>query len=466
MNNIELTNYIQDLLPEEFTEFLSAPSEPTAIRVNSLKMDSETFYERLCEKGVKPVPLFMNKNGFAVEERSLAMSHTLDFFQGHFFYQGISSQIPALILDPGPGDRVLDLAAAPGSKSSQIGALMRNRGMLVANDVSRSRIQALNVNTQRAGMINHLIYNLAGERFGNMFPGFFDKVLIDAPCTALGTLSTNKEIWSWWSLEKLNKLAGRQETLLIAGIKALRAGGELVYSTCSLTPEENECHIERMLKSYPLEIVSMQKNWFEVYDHGILCSPTSKPGEIASNSLRIYPHRHNQEGFFVIKIRKTDHITRPATEKKYNMMEPKKPDHPDILPVLKDVSKNWGIPSETWKQYRYLRTKERLWMLNDEMTAFPDERFMNGGLLLAEKRGHMWKLTNQSVQFFSGHISKRLLELSREELAHIFLHGRCQKTGLMDGYYALQFNHNVIASIYVNDSTCTLRLPHFFRLVL
>jgi hypothetical protein len=221
-----------------------------------------------------------------------------------------------------------------------------------------------------------------------------------------------------------------------------------------------------MLKSYRVEIVSMQKNWFEVYDHGITCSPTSKPGEIAYNSLRIYPHRHNQEGFFVIKIRKTDHITRPATEKKYNMMEPKKPDHPDILPVLKDVSKNWGIPSETWKQYRYLRTKERLWMLNDEMTAFPDERFMNGGLLLAEKRRHMWKLTNQSVQFFSGYISKRLLELSREELAHIFLHGRCQKTGLMDGYYALQFNHNVIASIYVNDSTCTLRLPHFFRLVL
>jgi ribosomal RNA methyltransferase Nop2 len=147
MNNIELKTYLQDLFPKEFKEILNAPGETKTIRVNTLKSNSELLTRRLKHFGIEYKPLFMNPDGFNVQEDSFALSHTLDFFKGDFFYQGTSSQIPPLILDPKPGDRVLDIAAAPGSKTSQLGALLQNRGILIANDISRSRIQSLNVNT-------------------------------------------------------------------------------------------------------------------------------------------------------------------------------------------------------------------------------------------------------------------------------------------------------------------------------
>jgi 16S rRNA (cytosine1407-C5)-methyltransferase len=315
-------------------------------------------------------------------------------------------------------------------------------------------------------MINHLIYNLPGARYGNLFPEYFDKILVDAPCTALGTLSTNREIWQWWSHEKLNRLIDIQKTLLISALKALKVGGELVYSTCSLAPEENEFQIENLCRKYPVEIVPPPNDWYRVYDHGFSKHNAVAAKEILDGSLRVYPHRHGQEGFYMVKLRKVGSVSQNKKTKAHSLLQTYSFDCPEISSALEELSGNWGMPVEIWNSYRYFRTKERIWMFNPEIVAFPEEQFLNGGLLLAEKRLHMWKLSHQSVQFFSNYICKRNIELGDEELISLLAKGQIDMAGIENGYYALEKNRIPFASIFVQDGMCKIRLPHSFRLVL
>ena len=178
-----LEKYLRNLLGNEYEIFLCASPEPRCIRLNALKPAYVNILRNLIDLGAEFTPLDFSDLGYSIKSEQNNISQSLDFFKGNFTFQGASSQLPPIILDPRPCEKVLDMAASPGSKTTQLAALMQNKGILIVNDSNRNRMTALNANTQRCGVFNHCIYYLEGERLGRLFPQYFDKVLLDTPCS-------------------------------------------------------------------------------------------------------------------------------------------------------------------------------------------------------------------------------------------------------------------------------------------
>ncbi len=459
-----LKRYLKELLGDQITHFWNARPEPRAIRVNTIKAHVKEVKERLQQLNVafKEVPF--NPTGLIIENDHLPLSQTLDFFLGKFYYQGLSSQLPAIVLNPQPGEKVLDLAASPGSKSTQMAAMMNNLGFLVLNDVSMKRIQALNTNVQSMGVINYAIFRQPGEHIGNILPEYFDKVLLDAPCSALGIIHAHPEVYSWLTPKRLSKIVEQQRQLLISAFKALKVGGEIVYSTCSISPEENEELIQFMLDHYPLEIVEIKPTLHQMFLPGLTEYQNKIFTSEMRKAIRILPHLHEMEGFFIIKLRKTGR--RHKAVKTYKTFKTLAFNHPEIAEALQQISEQWGIPDHLWSKFRFIKTRERLWMVNNQIKNIPDENFLNAGLLLGEKRIYGWKLPNQSIQFFSSWITKRHLPVSEAQLRELFKTGMTNVPQTEDGYYALSWQNKAIGSLYVEKKRAKIRLMHRFNIIL
>ena len=459
-----LKKYLKDLLGDQITSFWQTRPEPRAIRVNTLKSTVEQVKTRLQQLNVKFRPVPFNPQGLIIEEDHLPLSQTIDFFLGKFYYQGISSQLPAIVLQPQPGEKVLDLAASPGSKSTQMAAMMNNDGFLVLNDVSMKRIQALNTNIQTIGAINYAIYRQPGERIGNVLPEYFDKVLLDAPCSALGIIHSHPEVYNWLTPKRLAKIVEQQRQLLVSAFKALKVGGQMVYSTCSISVEENEELIQFLLDHYPLEIVDVNPEIHDLFLPGLSQYQNKIFDPAMTKAIRILPHLHQMEGFFVIKLRKTGR--RHKAVKTYQTFKTLPHNHEQIANDLEQISEQWGIPQDQWTRFRYIKTRDRLWMVNKQIKNIPDVNFLNAGLLLGEKRIYGWKLPNHSIQFFSKWITKRLLNVSEEQLRQLFNTGMTNVPGIADGYYALSWQNEAIGSLYVEKQRAKIRLMHRFNVIL
>jgi len=467
VKNPELEVYLKSLLGKELDAFLAASAEPTSIRANTLKTSSRHIRQLLKKFKYDFEEISFSPNGFILKSDSLPLSHSLAFFEGLFQYQGISSQLPALILDVQPGERVLDMTAAPGSKSSQLAAMLKQQGELVVNDSSYRRLQALHANVQRSGAINHYVLKQRGENLSRLFPEYFDKILLDAPCTALGTYFSKSEKYSWWSEKKMEKLSKLQYQLMVSAIKSLKIGGEIVYSTCSVAPEENELLIERIIKKYPLSIQTISKDFKSKFEDGWTSYNDSRISDEMKGSLRVWPHIHSIEGFFVVKLKKTAKVYLEKEPEPVDFLITHTPDHPKIIQVLKHLSDSWGIDPKIWTNYRYILTKTRLWMMGSDIERIPTENFVSAGLLLGEERLNGWKLVNGSAQYLSENITNRRLTLSDPEIKTLFKEGKVQYKNLPEDYYVLDYNGRIIGSVYHEKGTLRMRLPHLFtRIVL
>jgi 16S rRNA (cytosine1407-C5)-methyltransferase len=462
VKNPELENYLKSLLGEQYTAFLSAQPEPTAIRTNTLKASPEQIRELLTNYQYKYDKISFNPDGFILKSDQLPLSHSLAFFEGLFQYQGVSSQLPALVLDVKPGDRVLDMTAAPGSKSTQLAAMLGNKGELVLNDSSYHRLPALQANMQRSGAINHYILKHRGENLSRLYPEYFDKILLDAPCTALGTYFSTSEKYSWWSGKKLEKLSNLQYQLLVSAIKCLRIGGEMVYSTCSVSPEENELLIEKIIRKYPVKVENISADIQSKFDSGWTSHNDKEISIEMDKAIRIWPHVHSFEGFFIIKLKKTARIVSEKESIPADTMITNSADYPEINNVLKNLSDSWGINAEIWNNYRYILTKTRLWMLSPIIMRVPSENFVSGGLLLGEKRLHGWKPVNGSAQYLSKNITNRRITLSDQELKTLFRESKIKYKNLPEDYYVLDYKGRVIGSVYHEKGVLRMRLPHLF----
>jgi NOL1/NOP2/sun family putative RNA methylase len=218
--------------------------------------------------------------------------------------------IPPIILNPKPGEVVLDMCAAPGSKTSQIAMYMKNSGVLVANDISGARLRALGMNLQRCGLRNSIITMMQENRFRKSLkddPGFqFDKILVDAPCSGTGTIRKSLRTIIMWNPLAITKLGKIQKNLIETAFSLLKKNGVMVYSTCTIEPEENEAVVSHLLKNHPDAILET----IDSESLGIKRTPAiTKFQELEINPevakcLRIHPYDNNTEGFFVARIRK------------------------------------------------------------------------------------------------------------------------------------------------------------------
>lgn len=290
---------------DRLRDALSREGRP-ALRANPFRASAADLCAELESAGFLLEPVEWYGDAFVLaggERRDLLKSPA--WSEGRFHLQNLSSMVPPLVLDPQPGESVLDMAAAPGSKTTQIAALMRGEGRIVACDRSRSRIWKLRSVVKRLGCPGIEIVCRPGESFGATHRGSFDRVLVDAPCSGEGRFRLDREeSWSDWTLGKVRRCARVQKMLLKAALRAAKPGGIVVYSTCTLSPEENEAVLNSALvrtrdgaEIEPIrwpgeDVLPGRTEWL---------GRTFHPS--VAGSLRLLPTA-DREGFFIARLRK------------------------------------------------------------------------------------------------------------------------------------------------------------------
>lgn len=272
-----------------------------SIRVNTIKISRRKLVKRLEKKGIKLKQIPWYKNGFFVESEK-GIAKTLEYFLGYYYIQEASSMIPPLILNPKPNEVVLDLCAAPGSKTTQIAMLMKNSGLIVANDDNLKRIKALRINLQKSGVKNCIVTYEKGEYFWKHNIKF-NKVLVDVPCSGSGKIITSFSSIRFWSQGIVKRLSRLQKKLLYSASKCLEKDGVLVYSTCSLDPEENEEVVDFCVKKLGLYVEKVKVKNLK-YHEGLKEWNGKKFDLSIKNAIRIFPFDNFTEGFFICKLRK------------------------------------------------------------------------------------------------------------------------------------------------------------------
>jgi NOL1/NOP2/sun family putative RNA methylase len=262
-------------------------------RVNTIKMDLAKF-SGITKLKYAATPYY-DMAFELTEPHGYEIGRTWEYFLGYIYPQSLPSILVSLIVDPKPEDEVLDVAAAPGSKFSHMAMLMGNKGTLVGNDIKREKTSALFATINRMNVLNSIVT----ERDGSRLDWFsrFDKVLLDAPCTALGSGESAPERWE---LEHSQKISVLQKKMLFSSYDALRPGGTLVYSTCTYAKEENEEVVANLLQNVPtakLEDITLDFP----HEKGL-----SDYGEEFRKCRRVYPFHLQSEGFFMAKIKKSE----------------------------------------------------------------------------------------------------------------------------------------------------------------
>ncbi|MCX8001943.1 MAG: RsmF rRNA methyltransferase first C-terminal domain-containing protein [Anoxybacillus mongoliensis] len=295
----EFVTRMNALLQDEAERFFATYNEGkvNGLRVNSLKVSPSTFLN-MSPWELEPIPFCPTGFYYYNAQPGKHPYHAA----GLYYIQEPSAMFVAEVLSPSPGERVLDLCAAPGGKTTQLAALMNNEGFLLANEIHPKRVKALSENIERLGITNAVVTNETPEKLSETFEGFFDKILVDAPCSGEGMFRKDGEAIEFWSLEHVQKCAQTQRHILSCAYQMLNEGGTLVYSTCTFSPEENEQIIDWLLATYnDMELVPIEK------EHGIqpgVVNWTNTYNEQIAHTARLWPHHLQGEGHFVAKMRK------------------------------------------------------------------------------------------------------------------------------------------------------------------
>ncbi|KAH8697826.1 putative nucleolar RNA methyltransferase [Talaromyces proteolyticus] len=291
-----------------FFEANEAP-RPVVIRTNTLRTNRRTLAQALINRGVVLEPVGKwSKVGLQVFESAVPLGATPEYLAGHYILQAASSFLPVMALAPQPGERILDMASAPGGKTTYISALMRNTGVVLANDASKPRAKGLIGNIHRLGCQNVIVCNYdAREAFPKILGGF-DRILLDAPCTGTGVISKDPSVKTNKTERDFLAIPHMQKQLLLAAIDSTdhhsKTGGYIVYSTCSVTVEENEQVVQYVLRKRPnVKLVDTGLGSFG--SEGFISYMGKKFDEKMRLTRRYFPHRENVDGFFVCKLKKT-----------------------------------------------------------------------------------------------------------------------------------------------------------------
>jgi len=312
---------LQKLYSEKELEqiLLSLQTKPLpSFRTNTLKTTTKELEQTLKKQNflIEQIPWY--QDAFILKNKSTReLTETEEYKQGHIYIQNLSSMIPALVLHPKPDEKILDLCAAPGSKTTQIAALMQNHGELFANDLSRQRLYRLKANTEMYGA-KTTILNMPGQTLWKKYPEYFDKTLVDAPCSMEGRIRLDDpDSYKDWSLKKIKDLEVKQKYLLRSAITATKVGGTIVYSTCTLAPEENEGVIDWILAKEG-DAIELEKIEIPNLDLKPGLTKWTKPFHSLLNlSSRVSPSEV-MEGFFIAKMKKLRSTIPPQVfQKKY-----------------------------------------------------------------------------------------------------------------------------------------------------
>ena len=421
---------IQSILPEDqwadFFEMCTEPM-PKTIRIAKSKFELQTQSSRLSSNlnstwDLKPVADI--PEAFFIDRKNrddLPLGRTLEHFTGQIYIASASSLLAAKILNPNPGEKVLDMCAAPGSKSTFLSEMIGNEGMLVANELSSSRSKKLTANLDRMGCNNVVVMQSDGTRMNTFLDQEFDKILLDAPCSSEGYGRKSSSFFEkMWFEKNIHESAQLQKKLIISAFEMLSSGGEMVYSTCTSAPEENEGVIQHLINKFGDAVEIMPINLKEIpHTKGLESFANTKfDTTIQKNVIRLWPHlrskKWNSESFFVAKIKKTHSISRRPKV----IMDRKTPY--DILSknqsaeVITRIAKTWGIEKSIFKNYKFIDRNGEI-SLTTNMAAYfgLKNAHRRVGLPIFDKYKN--PTTEFAIQF--GPISnKNITQISKQEV--------------------------------------------------
>jgi 16S rRNA (cytosine1407-C5)-methyltransferase len=334
--------------------------------------------------------------------------------------------LPVEVLDPQPGEVVLDMSAAPGSKTTQIAAKMQGRGVIIANDVQEKRIWTLKAALHRCGVTNYIVTKKVGQWFMRHMTERFDRVLCDAPCTAQGTARKDSDALMYSSLENVGKMARLQRELLESAIDAAKVGGVVVYSTCTLTPEENEDVVLSMLEKFPgaIEVVDPRASLYGPIDRAVedsmIVQKAIRTHGGEQPMIRLWPHVIDVEGFFCAKLRK---VAPTRAREKHDPVRYQE----DELPRMRMAEIGKGI--EALYGSSFLHEGEKLYQRADQLLLSTDEiadfrlpvQDYSLGMPFAKRlEENRVRLTQELVTLRGAEATSRTWVINEEQLDQLF----------------------------------------------
>jgi NOL1/NOP2/sun family putative RNA methylase len=287
-------SFIPDV--EKFLDYINNRKPNQYIRINTLKIDVDSLKQKLLEKEII-LEQTQLQEVFLIVESKFPIGATLEYLSGYYYIQDLSSCFAVESLDIKESDRVLDMAASPGGKTSFIAQKMNNNGVILALESDRKRLRKMMFNLSRCGVVNTVLWNIKGEEIVN-YHYKFDKVLLDVPCSCDGIIQKDPLRKTTYSKESIAYCSTRQSQLVESALRVIKPDGLLVYSTCSLAPEENEFIINSLVDKFDITVESINIGADSLIQFG---------DKVMDNSIkftrRFYPHIHNTNGFFIAKIR-------------------------------------------------------------------------------------------------------------------------------------------------------------------
>lgn len=420
------------LLGEAYEDFISSYEKERyyGLRYNPLKGTAEAFLDKM--------PFALTKVSWAQEGYYYQASqqpgkHVLHE-AGAYYIQEPSAMAVVELLDPKPGERILDLCAAPGGKSTQIAGRMHGKGLLAANEIIPERAKILSQNIERMGVSNCVVCNEKPERMAELFPAFFDRILVDAPCSGEGMFRKDETARQEWSPAHVRMCADRQGCILKEAAKMLKPGGVLVYSTCTFAPEENEGTVSAFLHAQDDFMIEET-----VCDSAFLPGRPDwmkEPAAGIEHTMRLWPHRLQGEGHYIARLRKRG-VMQPGKAKRD---KERSKDRKLCEAAGKFITEELGIrPSWMNDQGgKLIRFKEQVYLVPEEMIPLAGVKVLRPGLCMLADKKNRFEPAHALALSLGRQDTDKVRELTMEEAVR-YIRGESISCGPEKGWMLLLY---------------------------
>ena len=394
-------NKMKELLQDEYDDYLQCYDEPRyyGLRVNTNKISVEDFL-KIAPWPLTPVPWI--PNGFYYDGDKIQPSKHPYYFAGLYYLQEPSAMTPASRIPVEPGERVLDVCAAPGGKATELGAKLKGEGVLIANDISNSRARGLLKNLELFGIGNMMVISEEPGKLVEYFPEYFDKILIDAPCSGEGMFRKDKKMVKAWEEHGPEFFSKLQRSIITQAAAMLKPGGMILYSTCTFDPLENEKTVEYLLETCP-EFKICDMEGYEGFCEGIP-KYVEDHSEEYRKTVRIFPHKMQGEGHYLALVKKGDDNAERENEKTAKPKSGAKKLPEELEQFLKELA--WDIDKS-----RLDIREERVYYMPENLPMLKGVRFLRSGLLLGEVKKNRFEPSQALAMCLKKEEYPRILDL-------------------------------------------------------